>query len=430
MLGAPLTLPCGVVLANRFAKAALSEQLGTRTAAPTAGLSRLYRCWAEGGAGLVLTGNVMIDRRHLGEPRNVAIESDEHLAALSAWAAAGASDPSGSQLWMQINHPGRQAPRFVDPSPVAPSAVQLKVAGAFATPRVLTGDEIVEVIARFATTAKVARQAGFAGVQLHGAHGYLISQFLSPLTNVRDDEWGGDAERRMRFVLEIVRAVRSEVGAGFPIGIKLNSADFQRGGFGEGESMAVAGALARAGIDLIEVSGGTYEQTAMVGIAGGKAGDGGAAGKAGDSGAAGVPAKGAMKASTRAREAYFIDYALAVRAAIGDVPLMLTGGFRTAAGMADAVATGAADVVGLGRPLTVEPDLPARILRCASAGSDLTDKRLGIKRIDGIAEVAWHTGQLHRIARGRSPRARMPVAAAVAGALVRDGFNAVRRVRG
>jgi 2,4-dienoyl-CoA reductase-like NADH-dependent reductase (Old Yellow Enzyme family) len=406
VLGAPLALPCGAVLANRFAKAALSEQLGTREHAPSPGLEVLYHRWACGGAGLVLTGNVMVDRTHLGEPRNVVIEDERDLDALRSWAAAGAScaDTTGSQLWMQLNHPGRQAPRFLDPHPVAPSAVPVRIGRMFATPRALTGGEVEGVIESYARAARVAQQAGFAGVQLHGAHGYLISQFLSPLANVRDDEWGGDAERRMRFLLELVRATRELVGASFPIGVKLNSADFQRGGMDVAGSMQVAAALAAAGVDLLEVSGGTYERAAML--------------------------DEPRRQSTIDREAYFIDYAREVRAVIGEMPLMLTGGFRSAAGMADAVASGACDVVGLGRPLTVEPDMPTRILDGAATRSSVTAKRIGIRVIDGLAEIQWHEAQMHRLAEGREPAPRLGVLRAMTGSLLRGGVDSLRRVRG
>ena len=219
-------------------------------------------------------------------------------------------------------------------TPVAPSALPLNFPGA-ATPRELTPAEIEDIIERFATAAAVCETAGFDGVQIHGAHGYLVAQFLSPLSNQRDDEWGGDPERRMRFVLEVVRRIRARVSPGFAVGIKLNSADFQRGGFTEDESRSVVGALAGEGIDLIEVSGGSYEQPAMMG-------------KAAD--------------STRAREAYFLEYARTVRSLAGDIPLAVTGGFRSRAAMHEAVHAGECDVIGLGRPTATTTDAADVIL--------------------------------------------------------------------
>ncbi|MFN3431115.1 MAG: NADH:flavin oxidoreductase, partial [Candidatus Sericytochromatia bacterium] len=330
-LARPLTLPCGAVVPNRLAKPALSEQLADAANQPTEALPRLYERWARGGAGLLITGNVMVDARALGEPRDVVVEDDRDLPMLRRWAEAARS--RGAQAWVQINHPGRQSMRGLSADPVAPSAVPLKTGGGlFATPRALTGAEIEDLIGRYARAAAVAKTAGFSGVQLHGAHGYLISQFLSPLANRRDDAWGGDPERRMRFLLAITRATREAVGPDFPIGVKLNSADFQRGGFDEAESMAVVQALDAEGIDMLEVSGGTYEAAAMVGNL------------------------HEQRASTRAREAYFLTYAERVRSLVR-MPLMLTGGFRTLDGMADALESGAVDVIGLGRPLALEPDL-------------------------------------------------------------------------
>ncbi|HET9989164.1 MAG TPA: hypothetical protein VFQ65_11600, partial [Kofleriaceae bacterium] len=254
-LDAPLTLRSGATLPNRLAKAAMSEVLGDATGAPTDALVRLYERWGRSGAGLLITGNVMVDRGGMGEPNNVVIVDDRDLARLRAWATAGQAH--GARLWMQLNHAGRQSPRTLTPVPVAPSAIPMKgFFGVFAKPRALEAHEIEALIARFAAAAVVARDAGFAGVQIHAAHGYLISQFLSSRTNRRDDAWGGDAARRSRFLLEIVRAIRAAVGPAFPIGVKLNSADFQRGGFTEEESLEVIRLLDAEGVDLLEVSGG------------------------------------------------------------------------------------------------------------------------------------------------------------------------------
>ncbi|MCW2748967.1 MAG: NADH:flavin oxidoreductase, partial [Aeromicrobium sp.] len=220
-----LTLPCGQTLANRLMKSAMSEALGDKKSAPTPQLEQLYGTWSTGGYGLLVTGNVMVDRRQLGEPGNVVVEDERDLEGLSRWAKS--TQDSGTPIWMQINHPGRQAnPMAFRQQTVAPSPIALKLPGA-TTPRGLTGAEIEDIIDRFATTSVVAETAGFNGVQIHAAHGYLVAQFLSPLSNQRDDEWGGDPERRMRFALEVLRRIRSRVSPGFAVGIKLNSADFQ-----------------------------------------------------------------------------------------------------------------------------------------------------------------------------------------------------------
>ncbi|MEH3052730.1 MAG: NADH:flavin oxidoreductase/NADH oxidase family protein [Patulibacter minatonensis] len=373
-IDAPFTLPNGTVLGNRLVKAALSEQLASLRNVPGERLERLYRAWSHGGFGLVVTGNVMVDRRALGEPRNVVVEDERDLPALKRWAAA--SKAAGNQTWVQINHPGRQSPRILSPRPVAPSAVGLKISGQFARPRELSGAEIEEIVERFARTAEIVVGAGFDGVQIHSAHGYLSSQFLSPITNQRDDEWGGDPERRMRFLLEVVRRTRARIGTGVGLGVKLNSADFQRGGFTEEESMGVVEALSSEAVDLLEISGGTYERAAMMGGAN-------------------------VRESTRQREAYFLEYAEAVRAR-ASMPLMLTGGLRSRAAMDDALATEAVDLIGVGRPACLEPDLPARLISGAATSAVAPrDLRVGVKQIDDLGELTWHTTQLWRLGAGK-----------------------------
>lgn len=410
-LASPLTLPCGAALPNRLAKAAMSEQLSDRANSPTVQIERLYERWAAGGSGLVITGNVMVDRRHVGEPRQVVVEDERDLPALRRWAAAGRAN--GTELWVQINHPGRQAMRIAGARPVAPSPIAPRIPGAV-TPRELSGAEIEEIVGRFARTAAVFREAGFDGVQLHGAHGYLISQFLSPLANRREDEWGGDAERRQRFVMEVLRATRAAVGPDFPVGIKLNSADFQRGGFSEEESGEVVAALAADGVDLIEISGGTYESPAMMGDA------------AGSASGSGLPAR----ASTRAREAYFLDYAVRVRDRAPGVPLMVTGGFRSAAAMGEAVASGACDVIGLGRPLALHPDACAALLEGSRERIDAGSRSIGVRKLDSLIDLWWHTRQLHRIGRGRDPWAGERALHTLATFVLVNGWGAARRKRG
>jgi 2,4-dienoyl-CoA reductase-like NADH-dependent reductase (Old Yellow Enzyme family) len=406
-LAAPLTLPCGAVLPNRLAKAAMSEQLGDRANGPTERLDALYERWGRSGCGLVVTGNVQVDRRHVGEPRNVVVEDERDLPALRRWAQA--AKRGGAAVWVQVNHPGRQALRIAGARPVGPSPVAAKVPGAV-TPHELSGREVEEVVARFARTAAVVKAAGFDGVQLHGAHGYLISQFLSPRANRRDDEWGGDAERRRRFVLEVVRATRAAVGPEFPVGIKLNSADFQRGGFDEEESAAVVFALGEAGIDLVEVSGGTYEAPAMMG--------------------ARTRAQAPARASTRAREAYFLDYAERVRRLVPGLPLMVTGGFRSAEAMEAALASDACDVIGVGRPLALHPDAASGLLDGSRARVDAGEKGLGLRTLDSAIDLFWHTRQMQRVGRGRDPWPREHALHTLAAFLLVNGWGSLRRKRG
>lgn len=378
-LSQSLTLPCGVALPNRFGKSAMSETLGTIDNHATEELVRLYGRWADGGTGLVITGNIMIDQRHLGEPHNVVVEDERDLVMLQRWAKAGTRQ--GNQLWVQLNHPGKQIPKLLaSGDTLGPSAIPFRkeLSPHFKTPRAMTEGEILDIIARFARSAGIVKKAGFTGVQIHGAHGYLVSQFLSGHHNQRDDRWGGSLENRMRFALEVYRAIRAEVGKDYPVSIKLNSADFQRGGFTEDESMTVAETLAKEGLDLLEISGGTYEAPTMSGKD--------------------------VRESTLQREAYFLEYAEKIRARVS-IPLMVTGGFRTSEGMAAAVESGATDIVGLARPLAVEPDLPKRILGGESVHSVVTPRRTGIKAIDDMAmmEVVWFARQLHRMGQGKEP---------------------------
>jgi 2,4-dienoyl-CoA reductase-like NADH-dependent reductase (Old Yellow Enzyme family) len=384
VLSQPLTLPNGAVIKNRLFKSAMSETLGTSGGAATPELARLYQAWADGGIGLCVTGNVMIDRGARGEPGNVVIEDPQHLAALKAWARAATRN--GTQCWVQLNHPGRQAPRGLNRETVAPSAVPFRdeMQAFFATPRALTRAEVRALINRFGKAARIVKKAGFSGVQIHGAHGYLVSQFLSPQSNQRTDDWGGTPEKRRRFVLAVYQAMRKAVGPDFPIGIKLNSADFQRGGFTEEESLDTLRALAAAGIDLIEISGGTYEAPAMTGV---------------------KTSQAPAKASTRAREAYFLAFAEKARAAV-DTPLVVTGGFRTARAMAQAIESGAVDMVGLARILAIEPDAPQRLLAGQPTVHQVKPITTGLRVIDklGLLEISWYTGQLRRIGRGEAPR--------------------------
>jgi 2,4-dienoyl-CoA reductase-like NADH-dependent reductase (Old Yellow Enzyme family) len=399
ILDMPLVLPGGATVKNRIVKAAMSEQLASLTGAPTSELERLYARWAAGGAGMLITGNVMIDQRSLGEPRNVVVEDERDIGALRRWAATAKTHDTTALV--QVNHPGRQSFVGLSSRVVAPSAVPIDYPGA-AKPRALTSEEIGELVARFAETARIVIDAGFDGVQLHAAHGYLISQFLSPAANQREDEWGGDAERRRRFLLEVTRAVRAAIGPDRILAVKLNSSDFQRGGFTEQESLDVIAHLDAENIDLLEISGGTYEAPAMTGT---------------------------IAESTRRREAYFLEFAESVRE-ITTVPLMVTGGFRTKAGMTDAITTGATDLVGLARPLALEPELPARLVRdLAFTRSAFELKLLGVRKLDAIADLYWTQHQLHRIGMGKDPDPTYGTLRALLSAMRSNGINTLRRRR-
>ena len=341
-----LKLPCGVELPNRLSKAAMTEGLATAAGIPTAELARLYRLWSDGGAGMLLSGNIIIDKDHLERPGNVVIDrppSPQMHDALVGWATAATRN--GNQFWAQISHAGRQTQKMVNKNPKAPSAVKLGLPGGqFGEPVALMIDEIHDIVQRFGVCALAVKEAGFTGVQIHAAHGYLLSQFLSPRSNQRIDAYGGDLANRARALLEVVASVRAAVGPDFPVAVKLNSADFQKGGFAFEESLQVAQWLQEASIDLIEISGGTYEQPKLLGLAGMEEEE-----------------KQNVVQSTMMREAYFVDFAIAMREKVS-VPLMVTGGFRLRAAMEQALESGAADLIGLGRPMCVMTDAPNQLM--------------------------------------------------------------------
>jgi len=381
-LAQPIALPCGVVLKNRLAKAPLTEGLADGMNRATEGHVRLYRQWAQGGAGLVVTGNVQVDRRFLERPGNVVIDNNGGLEQLRDYASAGTQN--GTQLFMQISHPGRQTPRRVSAHPVAPSAIKLNLPeSAFAPPRALELDEIADIIRRFAHVAKTAQDTGFSGVQIHAAHGYLISEFLSPLANRRADRYGGSLENRARLLLDVVRAIRAAVGPKFPITAKLNSSDFQKGGFDNADCLQLVQWLEQEGLDLLEISGGNYEEPSMMGSKINEAGE--------------VAAESTVK-----REAYFLDYAARIRK-VTRIPLMVTGGFRSRAAMEAALQSGALDIIGLGRPMCVETDLPNRLLSRQADAAVAYEKTISPAK----AGLGWFCLQLLRIGHGQAPDPRM-----------------------
>lgn len=350
LLAQPLQLPCGATLPNRISKAAMTEGLATPAGVPTEELERLYGLWSDGGAGMLLTGNVQIDADHLERPGNVVIDCEPDAAmqaALASWAAAATR--GGNHVWAQISHAGRQTQKVVNPNPKAPSAVKLGLPGGqFGEPVALTVAEIEEIVRRFAVAAVALQEAGFTGVQIHAAHGYLISQFLSPRSNQRSDQYGGSLENRARILLDTVSAVRAAVGPEFPVSVKLNSADFQKGGFAFEDSVQVAQWLEEHSVDLIEISGGTYEQPKLLGVEGVE-----------------VEEKQNLALSTQKREAYFVDFAKSMHETV-KIPLMVTGGFRLRSAMERALASGGADLIGLGRPMCVDTDAPRQLLQGAA----------------------------------------------------------------
>jgi 2,4-dienoyl-CoA reductase-like NADH-dependent reductase (Old Yellow Enzyme family) len=383
-IASSFTLPNGSILKNRIVKSAMSENFGTRHHAPSKGLINAYKVWAKGNPGLLITGNIMIDSMALGEARNVVVEDYKDFELLKKWAKS--VEGTGVHLWPQINHPGRQAFAAINRETVGPSAISLNMGNTskmFKLPTALTEEAIWDIIKRFGNTARIMKEAGFTGCQIHGAHGYLVSQFLSPISNVRTDQFGGSISNRARFVLEIYREIRYQVGSGYPIGIKINSADFQTGGFTELESLEVIRLLENEGIDLIEISGGTYEKPAMI--------------------------QGDRKKSTIAREAYFLDYIEKARKLI-KTPLLLTGGIRSVSVMEKALKDGNLDFIGLARPFCLYPNLANQVFDGSVKRFETPIPNIGIKFLDklGGVELPWYELQIQRIGKGKSPKNNLP----------------------
>lgn len=368
----PLTLKNGLTLKNRFMKAATSETLGDKYYRPTNKLINLYRAWAKGGTGLIITGNVMVDRNARGEFGNVVVEDNLNLDQLTRWAKAATDN--GAKIFLQLNHPGKQSPRTISKVPVSPSAVPLSGDNAFAfnPPRALSKIEIQTIIQKFINAAVVAREAGFSGVEIHAAHGYLLNQFLSPHDNRRVDEYGGSLENRMRIIVEIYQGIRARVGADFAIALKINSSDFSPDGFSEADSLKVIQKFDKLGIDLIEISGGNYENPTMQGVGKG---------------------------------AFFVNYAAKVKNAV-TTPIAVTGGFNTAEGINSAIENNETDLVGMARPLVLVPDLPNQMkngtfkkanIHYLTTGSKALDKK-----VSSLIGLSYYQQQMERIADGKN----------------------------
>lgn len=374
----PLQLPNGTVIPNRIAKAAMEENLADASQGPSAELLRLYQAWAAGGAGLLLTGNVMVDRRAMTGPGGVVLEDERQLDKFREWARIGRAQ--GAQFWMQINHPGRQMQANLGQQTVAPSAVALELGGLskmFPVPKALSDEEIGGLIQRFARTAQLAEQAGFTGVQIHAAHGYLLSQFLSPISNKRTDRWGGALENRARLLLEVVKAVRAVVAPSFCVAVKLNSADFQRGGFDAADAKRVVQLLNELAVDLVELSGGSYEAPAMQGDA--------------------------RDGRTLAREAYFLEFAGEIAAA-ATMPVMVTGGIRRLPVVEQVLASGVA-MAGIATALAIEPNLPRRWQAGElQISAELAPIRWKHKALASLAYMAMVKFQMRRLSRGGQPK--------------------------
>ncbi|PYC48924.1 NADH:flavin oxidoreductase [Litorivita pollutaquae] len=395
-LAQPVTLPCGATVINRIVKSATSEGLAAGSNHANAYHATLYGLWGRSGAGMIVTGNVMVDRMHLEHGGNIAIDGPQSEAACAALTEmATAARAQGALVVMQLNHAGRQTPAAINPHPKSASPVALAMGGKrFGRPEAMSIEEIEDTIEAFVHAALVARGAGFDGVQIHAAHGYLVSQFLSPLSNRRSDAWGGGLMGRARLLMELVRRVRSACGVRFIVGVKLNSADFQRGGFSEDDSAQVGAWLEGAGADFIELSGGNYEQPRMM-----------------DVDRLDPLAAQPKRESTKAREAYFLDFVPRLRK-VTQLPVMVTGGFESAAAMQAAVLEEGIDFIGLARPIILDSQTPKALLTGAAMVAARPHLQIGpgifgpASRISALrdanagAAMAWYSEQIYTLAAG------------------------------
>ena len=376
-LFSPFTFASGAAVPNRIVKAAMEESLATPEHLPGEKIFTLYRTWAQGGTGTLITGNVMVHDAALTGPRTIVLDEHQPLDPFRSWAAA--AHEHGAKIWMQISHPGRQIPKGQPGVAWAPSAKTLNMgtkAVSMADPTPMTEEQIHATIKRFITTARLAEEAGFDGIEIHAAHGYLLSQFLSPLANIRTDDWGGSLENRARILLEIVKDIRATAAPDFVVAVKLNSADFQRGGFELDDAKAVINMLAPLGVDLVELSGGNYESPAMTGAS--------------------------TDERTLAREAYFLDF---TKTLVHDspIPLMVTGGVVRRS-VAEQVLDSGMALVGIATALAADPQLPNTWQNDQHYSPAIPEKKIRNKTLATGAAMAWVRHQISRLADGKQPQ--------------------------
>ena len=366
----------------------------------------LYRRWSEGGCGLLISGNVMVDRYNIEGAGNVILEEKnfrDQKNMLKRW--TDISTRNDTHFWMQLSHAGRQTPGSINNSPLAPSSVRLKIPGRkFGLPLEMSSEDIKNTINQFVFAAKAAKDVGFTGIQIHSAHGYLLSQFLSPNINIRKDEWGGSIKNRSRLLVQIIRSCRKELGNDFPISVKLNSSDFQKGGFSDEESITVAKILNDEKIDLLEISGGTYEQAKFLGY---------------DKLAVKPKKNISLKKNTIAREAYFLSYAEKISLQ-SKVPIMVTGGFRSQIGM-NAALSSVCQMIGVARPLCADPKAVKKLLLQEIEVLPIFEDRLSIsqkwlsidspitifKSLNALSIISWYYVQLRRMGDGLNPNLKL-----------------------
>jgi 2,4-dienoyl-CoA reductase-like NADH-dependent reductase (Old Yellow Enzyme family) len=379
VLGRPLELPCGVSLKNRLIKSAMSDSLGNGEGNPTRDQMRLYERWAEGGVALSLIGEVQTDPHYPEKPGNLALVPGADLQALRALAKRGSLN--GTHIWPQIGHAGALSHRPIS-RPKGPSSLDvegLRCEG-------MSLDDIHELPGSYARTAKLAKETGFGGVQIHAGHGFLFSQFLSPLFNRRTDAYGGSIEGRFRIILEVLDEVREAVGSSFPISIKINSTDKLAGGLTEDDALEVVRILDQTSIDLIEVSGGTY-----------------------------FPGAALSSDSKLSSGPYFLEFAKHAKK-VTSIPIMAIGGFETRDQAWDALRSGCVDAVSLARAMVLNPSL-AKIWLCGE-GSNPKFPVFDSPPRGGV--TAWYSMLLTALAQDSESQFDMTPALAVASYEARD----------
>lgn len=368
------TLPSGLVLKNRIAKAAMEENLAQEDQTPSQALKNVYSAWAKGGTGLIITGNVMVDHLAMTGPGGLVLEQSTDITAFAELARL--SKQNNCKVVMQINHPGRQVFKKMGGKALSASSVALnmgKHSHLFGVPKAMTQTDIDDVITRFTQTALQAEKAGFNGVQIHAAHGYLLAQFLSPLTNKRDDKWGGSLQNRARLLLEITRSIKAACSPTLSVSVKLNSADFQRGGFEPSDAQVVVDLLNELNVDFVELSGGSYEAPAMQG-------------KTGDE-------------RTLAREAYFLEFAKAISHR-SSIPIMTTGGISRLSIANNVIESGVA-LVGIATALAYQPNLPNKWQNEPLQLAVLPSVTWQDKTLAGLATMALVKRQIRRLGQGK-----------------------------
>lgn len=384
VLRSSLELPCGVTLKNRLAKSPMSDSLSTGDGDPTEAQIRLYERWAEGGVAVSFIGEVQGDPRFPERPGNLVLEEQANRQMIRSLVSRATID--GAHLWLQLGHAGALSHTPIS-QPKGPSALDiggLQCAG-------MSIDDIRELPAMYARTAAHAKAAGFSGVQIHAGHGFLLSQFLSPLFNHRNDGYGGSIEARCRLVLEVIAQVRRAVGPLYPVGIRINSTDQLEGGLTEVDALEVVRLLDQTSIDLIDISGGTYFPGA----------------KASSDGSSQGP--------------YFLDFARRAKG-LTKVPLMATGGFKKREHAVDAVASNAVDMVGLARAMVLNPKL-ARVW-LTEEGGDPEFPSFDCNPPGGV--TAWYTMRLTALAEDQEDNFGLDLPAAIRAYEDRDAQRCIK----